>query len=330
MYNSLIKYLGVFILKKSLIFILVAALAVSAVFASCSKNKENDNSTGGLNSPGAEYGIEKDENGKDVEVIYEKDDDGNVNGYIVEDGKKTDVTVPSVDNYVDPNETTKYTDNEIENNTKPDPKDDEDITNNTSDEKDTTNPELTTLPLDKAKLPKTTDSGTPVKFSDKDIVTVTKMLQVPYLYTASYESNEDIPIEIARHVAIWNAQNDGNKLTTFPSGTVVSGLFVYFQGTVRNFSTSCNTTTNDSHPAPIAYNVSKDTFTISSYESKTHSIDIKSIEFLGNNNYYKVLATVKEENKSGCDKRVLVAIIQKNKLNSNYKYSFSVKALQWK
>lgn len=317
-------------MKKSVIIILTLALVVSAVFAACAKKGGDENTTGGLTEPDAEYGIEKDKDGKDVLVLYDKDDKGNVTGYIVDGDKKTDVTVPSVENYPNEKDTSKKPDSTIENNTAADPNDDENITNNTVDEKETTNPELTTLPIDKNRVPKTTDSGKPVKFSDKDIIAVTKILQVPYLYTASYESTQDVPVSIAKHVAIWNAQNDGNKLSTFPEGTIHSGLFIYFQETVRNFASKCNDTDGDSSPAPIKYNVSNGTFSIASYESKTHSIDIKSIEFLGNNNYYKVIASVKEENSSGCDKNVLIAVIQKNKLNSNYKYSFSVKALQWK
>lgn len=342
MYNTIKNLKEVFNLKKTIALIIAVLLIFSTVFVACS-NKENDNNnndetdlsntgeqqTGGITTPEDEYGFEEDEKGNTVPVKYTKDKNGNIIANVIdEQGNMTDVTVP-VHNYL-PEESTSYKNPPtIANNTTSNPAEDETVTNNTSNEKGTTSPELTTIKMKNVKVPKTTDEGKPVQFSDRDILMLTKLLQVPYLYTASYENKDGVPISIARHAAIWMVQNDGSTNTTFPQGTILLDLFTYFDDTVKNFSTECNTAPTNTAPAPIRYNQSNNIFTITSYESKTHSINIKEIQNLGNNNYYKVIADVSEENESGCNVKKLVAVVQKNKLNSKYRYSFSVKALQW-
>lgn len=334
-------------MKKSLAIIIAALLVISVCFVACSKNKDKDKDVDGTSDSNAqtsttgegllapefqdEYGFEKDKDGNDVLVKYEKDKNGKVSAYVVdENGKKTDVTVPA-SNY-EKNESNNNSPSEIQtvpNVPTTDPKEIETVTNNTSDEKGTTNPELTTLPLEDVVVPKTTDKGKPVQFSNKDILAVQRMLEVPYLYTASYENSDGVPISIARHAALWMAANDGNQNTALPGGTTIINLFIYFDQTVSNFKTKCNNTAGDSHPAPIRYNPGNDIFTIMNYEEKTHSIEIEKIENLGNNNYYKVTASVKAENGSDCKMKKVVAIVQKNRLNQKYDSSFSVKALQW-
>lgn len=331
-------------MKKSLAIIIAALLVISICFVACS-NKEKDEpndkgeessststTEGGLLAPEfqEEFGFEKDENGNEVLVKYEKDKDGKITAHVIgEDGKETDVTVPPLNYENNENNTSPSEIHTVPNVPTTDPKEIETVTNNTSKEKGTTNPELTTLPLKDVSVPSTTDSGERVQFSNKDILAVERMLEVPYLYTASYENSDGVPISIARHAALWMAANDGNQNTALPGGTTIINLFIYFDQTVSNFKTKCNNTAGDPHPAPIKYNPGNDIFTIMKYEEKTHTIEIKEIEDLGNNNYYKVMGTVKAENGSDCDKKIVVAVIQKNRLNQKYNSSFSLKAINW-
>ncbi len=312
------------ILKKNISILISLLLVVSLSLAACSsKDDEGKNSDGGdgILSSSDDYGFETDENGNEVLVKYEKDENGNVIANVVDkDGNKTGTTVPAK-NF---NNNSSNND-KIDNNNKPSTKDD--VTNKTNKEKETTNPELTTLPLDKDKVPSTSETGKSVRFCDNDIKRITKMLEIPYLYTESYENIDGVPISLARHVACWTAQNNGITTTNFAGNAVVIDLFTFFAETVTNFKTECNNTGNDSSPAQIKYNPANDIFTISSYESRTHSIQIDKIENLGNNNYYKVYASVKAENNSGCKNKKVVAIIQKNKLDT--KLGFSIKALKW-
>lgn len=333
-------------MKKALAILIAVLLTMSVFFVACSKNEDENNgnnnsskttdksSDNGVLTPDTEFGFEKDAEGNDVLVQYEKDKKGKVIAHVIgNDGKKTNVTVPA--NNYNKNEEAKNNPSNITepetipNVTTTNPNTSESVTNNTADEKGTTNPELTTLPMDKIKIPTTDATGKPVQFKDRDILSVQKLLEVPYLYTASYESKDGVPINIARHVALWMAESDGNQSTSFPGGTTVINLFIYFNQTVTNFKTGCNNIQNDSHPAPIKYNPGNDIFTISSYEEKTHSIEIKEIEDLGNNNFYKVTASVKPINGSDCKSTKVVAVIQKTKLNPKYDYTFSLKALKW-
>ena len=145
------------------------------------------------------------------------------------------------------------------------------------------------------------------------------MLEVPYLYEASYENSQGVPIGIATHAAIWMAERTGLSPSTFAAGTVVIDLFRYFGQTVVNFKIKCNEAGN----ANITYNSANDTFSIASYEDQTHTVDIQSFEDLGGNNYYKVTANV--SGAKGIKK--VVAIVQKNRLDNSL--GFSIKALKW-
>lgn len=179
-------------------------------------------------------------------------------------------------------------------------------------------------------MPSTSDSGKKVKFSNADVATVTHMLEVPYLYSASYENTDQVPISIATHVACWMLERENLNTSSFASGTVVIDLFNYFDRTVVSFKTECNSYTGEgaTNAAPITYNSGNDTFKITSdYEKATHEVTITEIQNLGNNNYYKVIGTVKASNGSNCKATKVEAVIQKNKLDSSL--GFSVKALKW-
>jgi len=317
-------------LTKKIAIFLAAALLVSACFAACSKNN-NTNDTDesvsatdeGLENNADEFDIVEDEDGNTVAVVY--DEKGNA--YKVDkNGKKTNQRVNVANR--DTDDKKDDSDDSNKDVVKPDKPN---IDNNTDKEENTTDKNLTTLPYNKDKVPSTSESGTPVKFSDEDVATVTYMLEVPYLYTASYENAQGVPVQIANHAACWMAQKNGANSTSFASGDIVLNLFRYFAQTVQNYSNNCNTD-KSADKAPITYNPGSDTFTIiakekDTIEKKTHSITVNSIESLGNNNYYKVNATVKAENSSGCKYKKVVAVMQKNKLDSDL--GFSVKALKW-
>lgn len=169
------------------------------------------------------------------------------------------------------------------------------------------------------KVPNSNDKGDKVRFSAKDNTRLKDMLEIPYLYNASYENSDGVPAEIASHVAIWMAQRDGLNTTTYASGTVVLDLFKYFGQTVVNFKTNCN---DNKGNADITYNTANDTFTIPKAEAHQHTVKITTTESLGNN-YYRITATVSG---AGSISKV-VAVVQKNRLDSSL--GFSIKALKW-
>lgn len=320
---------GVYILKKNISIVLACILVFSACFAACSSkdDSETDNTTTapeGLAAADNEYGFETDEDGNTVAVVYEKDKNGNTVAYVVDNnGNKTGKTV-KVDDKKQQSSGSGSGNNSGGSNPQKGP---EDITNPTDDEKETTSPELTTLQSKDDIVPSTTDKGTPVKFSDEDIAKLTNLLEVPYLYSESFENSQKLPISVASHVACWMAQREGINNSTFASGTIVLDLFKYYAQTIVDYKTLCNKYSNVDNAAPITYNSTSDTFTISSFENPTHSIQITKVEFLGNNNYYKVTADVKAIDNKSCNYKKVVAVIQKNKLDTEL--GFSIKALQW-
>lgn len=171
-----------------------------------------------------------------------------------------------------------------------------------------------------SKVPKTDESGKSVAFSAEDQQTVQNMLEVPYLYNANYENKDGVPINIAAHTAIWMAKREGLNTKKYASATIVLDLFNFYGQTVVNFKSSCNSKKDSG--CGIKYNKSDDSFTIKKFEEKKQSIKITDIQTLGNN-YYKVVATV-----SGAGSISKVnAIIQRNKLDSSL--GFSLKALKW-
>ena len=312
-----------FMFKKIGIVLICVAMAVT-VFAGCSKkNTDNETPSGGLEDSAQEFGFEEDEDGNTVAVEYDGD-----KAYVLDDnGKRTGEVLKRKPTTTT---TTKKSDKDSDDNKKaPNKQEDRPNVPNKTDGEETKK-ELTTLPFDDIKVPSTSASGKKVKFSNADVATVTHMLEVPYLYMASYENTDQVPISIATHVACWMLERENLNTSSFASGTVVIDLFNYFDRTVVSFKTECNSYTGKgaTNAAPITYNSDNDTFKITSdYEAATHEVTITEIQNLGNNNYYKVIGTVKAANGSDCKATKVEAVIQKNKLDSSL--GFSVKALKW-
>lgn len=315
-------------MTKKIALILAVVLVVTVCFTACKKDDANTdadatNQSGEDLEAANEFDLVEDEDGNMVAVIIDEKGDA----YAVdENGKKTNKKVK-----VKETTTNKIGSNSDSSNSGVNKPEKPNVDNKTDNAEGTTNDKLTTLKYGKDKVPATSESGTPVKFSDEDISTVTYILEVPYLYAASYENSQGVPIEIANHAACWMAQKNGANSTNYASGEVVLNLFKYFAQTVQNYSNNCNSDRSE-NKAPITYNPSNNTFSIVAKESdtiekKTHTISINSIEYLGNNNYYKVNATVTEINGSGCKYKKLTAVIQKNLLDADL--GFSVKALKW-
>lgn len=326
-------------MKKILVLMLALAVIVSGVFAACSnKNGEEDYSESGLEDSNNEFGFEfqevTDENGEtvtdengnpvttQVAVVYETDKNGNTyaipldaDGNPQED-KKFLVSSGSSGN---------------SNNNKDDSDEDESGNNTTTTAPKTTGTTKKDVPYTESPgttefegddtVPKTSATGKQVNFSVNDQNIIKSMLEVPYLYLANYENSDGVPMEIAVHTAVWMAERDGSSRNVYPASPVVLNLFKYYGQTVINFKDNCNTSANKAD-APIEYKKSNDTFVISNYTPKVQSVTIKKIEDLGNNNYYKVTASV-----TGCNKKQVIAIIQKNRLDSSL--GFSIKALKW-
>ena len=145
------------------------------------------------------------------------------------------------------------------------------------------------------------------------------MFEVPGIYASNYENSDGVPLDAAKHAAVWMAQRENLNTKTYASGTIVLGLFKFFGQTVVNFKNNCGKN------AEITYNASNDTFTIPSAESAVQKVSIEKVEEYSqknNNNYYKITAKV-----SGCDKSKVVAVVQKNRLESSL--GFSIKAMRW-
>ncbi len=334
-------------MKKSIALLLVLALLFTAAFAGCKKAGSGDDSSFAQEDGNVEIGFEDvevtdengetvtDENGEpvtqEVAVEYAKDSKGKTKAYVldsegnrVKDKDGNDVTIHSdtaeeMDKTTTTTTTEKKKDPDKKNSTTKETKTTESTTASTQKAAGTTNPELTTKGS-YVPTPSVHDSGDPVEFSSEDQQTIKAMLEVPYLYTASYD-NGAVPIEIASHTAIWMAERSGLSTSTYAAGTVVLDLFRYYGQTVVNFKTKCN---SEGACDEIQYNATTDTFTISSFESKTHDVTLTGFEDLGGNNFYKVTGTV-----SGAKGvKTVTAVVQKNKLDNSL--GFSVKALEWK
>ncbi|MGN0532133.1 MAG: hypothetical protein ACI4IN_04990 [Eubacterium sp.] len=191
----------------------------------------------------------------------------------------------------------------------------------------TTSPDVTTLQPKEDRVPKTSAKGKEVSFSVQDQQTIQNMLEVPALYNANYENSDGVPINIAAHVAIWMAQREGLNTTTYASGTIVLDLFKFFGQTVVNFKTLCNEKKDKN--CDIKYNSDNDSFTIRREEASTHKVKITNIQYLGNNNYYKVIGEVTDSDGKKMSNGItkVTAVIQKNKLDSSL--GFSLKAIKW-
>lgn len=307
-------------MRKAIAVVLATTIAVSVAMIGCSKSKNDEETTtktvDGLKNNEDTFSIEEetvtdkngeavtDKNGNPVttQVMYKETTDkkGNKiavkiddNGEVVTDKNKKPVTV----------HTTKA------------PKTTSTTAVSLPDESST----ITTVAPDKDIVPKIDDSTKSASFSEDEIKVIEAMFEVPGIYASNYENSDGVPLDAAKHAAIWMAQRENLNTKTYASGTIVLGLFKFFGQTVVNFKNNCGKN------AEITYNASNDTFTIPSAESAVQKVSIEKVEEYSqknNNNYYKVTAKV-----SGCDKSKVVAVVQKNRLESSL--GFSIKAMRW-
>lgn len=310
-------------MRKAIAVVLATTIAVSVAMIGCSKSKNEEKTTvattvdGLINNQDSFEIAEEvvtDENGETVtdkggkpvttQVMYKETTDkkGNKitvkvddNGEIVTDKHKNPVTVATTTKKNNSNKTTIVT----------------------LPEESTT--EITTVDPSKDIVPKIDDSTESASFTEDEIKVIEAMLDVPGIYSSNYENSSGVPLEAAKHVAVWMAQRENLNTKTYASGTIVLGLFKYFGQTVVNFKNECGSNSS------ITYNSENDTFTIPGAESEKQKVSITKVEEYSqknNNNYYKVTASV-----SGCDKSSVVAVIQKNRLESSL--GFSIKAMRW-
>lgn len=331
-------------MRKSVALFLAILCILSCVFVGCSKpsdDSKNGTTDGGLNSSNNDYimGTEDvtDKNGETVTdkngeavttaVYYRKEkENGKKKVYVKQNEKGEDITDSNgkkVTTEIYKKETTtKSNSTELPSrpaSTKPDKT--TETTTKKGESVETTDKELTTLALKDDVVPSTSQTGKAVKFSAEDQQIIKSMLEVPYLYCASYENKDGIPTNLAAHVAMWMAEREELNTTEYASGTIVLDLFKYFAQTVVNFKTDCNS--GKDPQSSITYNTVNDSFKITAFENPTHTVTITRIEKLGNNNYYKIYADV-----SGADGiSKVVSVIQKNQIDSSL--GFSVKALKW-
>ena len=299
-------------MRKAIAVVLATTIAVSVAMIGCSKSKNNEETTtktvDGLKNNEDTFSIEgeavtdKDGNPVTTQVMYKETTDkkGNKiavkiddNGEVVTDKNKKPVTV----------HTTKA------------PKTTSTTAVSLPDESST----ITTVAPDKDIVPKIDDSTKSASFSEDEIKVIEAMFEVPGIYASNYENSDGVPLDAAKHAAIWMAQRENLNTKTYASGTIVLGLFKFFGQTVVNFKNNCGKN------AEITYNASNDTFTIPSAESAVQKVSIEKVEEYSqknNNNYYKITAKV-----SGCDKSKVVAVVQKNRLESSL--GFSIKAMRW-
>ncbi|WP_297127157.1 hypothetical protein [uncultured Eubacterium sp.] len=307
-------------MRKAIAVVLATTIAVSVAMIGCSKSKNNEETTtktvDGLKNNEDTFSIEEetvtdkngeavtDKDGKPVttQVMYKETTDkkGNKiavkiddNGEVVTDKNKKPVTV----------HTTKA------------PKTTSTTAVSLPDESST----ITTVAPDKDIVPKIDDSTKSASFTEDEIKVIEAMFEVPGIYASNYENSDGVPLDAAKHAAVWMAQRENLNTKTYASGTIVLGLFKFFGQTVVNFKNNCGKN------AEITYNASNDTFTIPSAESAVQKVSIEKVEEYSqknNNNYYKITAKV-----SGCDKSKVVAVVQKNRLESSL--GFSIKAMRW-
>ncbi|WP_455484250.1 hypothetical protein [Eubacterium sp.] len=307
-------------MRKAIAVVLATTIAISVAMIGCSKSKNEEETTtkivDGLKNNEDTFSIEEetvtDKNGEAVtdkdgnpvttQVMYKETTDkkGNKiavkiddNGEVVTDKNKKPVTV----------HTTKA------------PKTTSTTAVSLPDESST----ITTVAPDKDIVPKIDDSTKSASFTEDEIKVIEAMFEVPGIYGSNYENSDGVPLDAAKHAAVWMAQRENLNTKTYASGTIVLGLFKFFGQTVVNFKNNCGKN------AEITYNASNDTFTIPSAESAVQKVSIEKVEEYSqknNNNYYKITAKV-----SGCDKSKVVAVVQKNRLESSL--GFSIKAMRW-
>lgn len=300
---------GCYILKKILVLSLCVILIAAFTFAACSKKSDDKTTTnskdttvqaGDLENNNNEYGLE-------TEDVTDKD------GKTVTDAKgKAETTKKKKTSRVNADTTgsAKTTAKE----TKP-----VKVTGTTKKNVPATKSDDTTAFDGMETVPKTSATGKEVNFSKEDQQIIANMLEVPYLYLASYENSKGVPINIAAYTAVWMAQHDGGTASTYPSSPVVLNLFKFYGQTVVNFKTQVNKVDS----TPIKYNSKNDTFSVSKYPKKKQTVKITKIEDLGDNNFYKVTGKVSKAD----GVKEVQAVVQKNKLDSTL--GFSIKALKW-
>ena len=300
---------GCYILKKILVLSLCVILIAAFTFAACSKKSDDKTTTNSKDTTVQASDLENNDNeyGLETEDVTDKD------GKTVTDAKgKAETTKKKKTSRVNADTTgsAKTTAKE----TKP-----VKVTGTTKKNVPATKSDDTTAFDGMETVPKTSATGKEVNFSKEDQQIIANMLEVPYLYLASYENSKGVPINIAAYTAVWMAQHDGGTASTYPSSPVVLNLFKFYGQTVVNFKTQVNKVDS----TPIKYNSKNDTFSVSKYPKKKQTVKITKIEDLGDNNFYKVTGKV---SKADGVKKVQ-AVVQKNKLDSTL--GFSIKALKW-
>ncbi len=345
---------------KKIIAILLCITVVGASFAAC-KSKKDTETTGDLIEAVNEYGFEtvevtnakgkvvKDKKGKPVTtqiaVVYEKDKKGNTVAKVLDDdgnvkkdknGKevtvKTDYNLDDSGSIADDANSSnkkskgkkkKTTEEKIPTTKK------QKTTASTTKKKEsgevTTSGNITTIDYKKDKVPTISEAEgsskkKAVTFDSRDQQIIKSMLEVPNLYKRSYENKNGVPISLATHAALWMAEREDLNTSTYASGTIVLDLFKFFGQTVVNFKSKCN---EEGKNDKIKYVKSNDTFKITDFENPTHTVSLKKIEYIGNNNYYLVTGDVDGVE----DISQVQAIVQKNKLDIGL--GFSIKALKW-
>lgn len=300
---------GCYILKKILVLSLCVILIAAFTFAACSKKSDDKTTTNSKDTTVQAGDLENNDNeyGLETEDVTDKD------GKTVTDAKgKAETTKKKKTSRVNADTTgsAKTTAKE----TKP-----VKVTGTTKKNVPATKSDDTTAFDGMETVPKTSATGKEVNFSKEDQQIIANMLEVPYLYLASYENSNGVPINIAAYTAVWMAQHDGGTASTYPSSPVVLNLFKFYGQTVVNFKTQVNKVDS----TPIKYNSKNDTFSVSKYPKKKQTVKITKIEDLGDNNFYKVTGKV---SKADGVKKVQT-VVQKNKLDSTL--GFSIKALKW-
>lgn len=300
---------GCYILKKILVLSLCVILIAAFTFAACSKKSNDKTTTNSKDTTVQADDLENNNNeyGLETEDVTDKD------GKTVTDAKGKAVTTKKNKTSrvnADTTGSAKTTAKETET---------VKVTGTTKKNVPATKSDDTTAFDGMETVPKTSATGKEVNFSKEDQQIIANMLEVPYLYLASYENSKGVPINIAAYTAVWMAQHDGGTASTYPSSPVVLNLFKFYGQTVVNFKTQVNKVDS----TPIKYNSKNDTFSVSKYPKKKQTVKITKIEDLGDNNFYKVTGEV---SKADGVKKVQ-AVVQKNKLDSTL--GFSIKALKW-
>ncbi|MDO4363822.1 MAG: hypothetical protein Q4C99_04790, partial [Clostridia bacterium] len=205
-------------MRKAIAVVLATTIAVSVAMIGCSKSKNDEETTAttavdGLVNNQDSFEIAEevvtDKNGETVtdkdgkpvttQVMYKETTDkkGNKitvkvddNGEIVTDKHKNPVTVITT--------TSKNNSNGSGGSNK--------TTAVTLPEESTT--EITTVDPSKDIVPKIDDSTKSASFTDDEIKVIEAMLEVPGIYASNYENASGVPLEAAKHVAVWMAQRE--------------------------------------------------------------------------------------------------------------------------